>query len=355
MIQLTEQNCIYYLLNKGIISREDVVTKIIWVEKLHSRNNNYAVRFKDSGFLIKQVPKSEEGHIDTLRSESCVYWLADNYDNFKPLKQYLAPIIDYNYQEHILITTYLNGYRSLYTYYYTNNHFYTGLAEKKAKMIHAYSLDLGSLMSTNQIPTYFRKRLPWSFNLPSGDKEWFNLVSAADTELLNIIQSDDVFKKHAEQLRTEYQFDTLVHGDVKWANFLIKPEGEVFDLRLIDWETADLGEAAWDVACIFQSYFYSWTKLYFSNNKQDALGINQVTNALQHFWKVYKAECPLADEHQFLLKTIRYSAFRMLQILLEQAHQSAKLTNSMIRLLQFSQNQLQYPEKVMSDFFNIQV
>jgi len=53
--------------------------------------------------------------------------------------------------------------------------------------------------------------------------------------------------------------ETLIHGDLRFENFLVAEEQpEAPRLRLVDWEFAGWGEAAWDPACFIASGISAW-------------------------------------------------------------------------------------------------
>lgn len=84
----------------------------------------------------------------------------------------------------------------------------------------------------------------------------------ADRAFLELVSRDASFYDDAPRLVDAWEkHETLVHGDVRWDNFLLTsgagPPGEM-NLRLIDWELACRGDAAWDVACFLGEYLRFW-------------------------------------------------------------------------------------------------
>lgn len=57
---------------------------------------------------------------------------------------------------------------------------------------------------------------------------------------------------HFAALEERPRLITLVHGDVRWENCLV--QADPGSVRLIDWETAGMGDPAWDVAGVIQEH-----------------------------------------------------------------------------------------------------
>lgn len=54
-----------------------------------------------------------------------------------------------------------------------------------------------------------------------------------------------------DSLLSSWQFETLIHGDMRWENCLVRTDRDT--IHFVDWELANLGDGAWDVAGILHS------------------------------------------------------------------------------------------------------
>jgi len=143
---------------------------------------------------------------------------------------------------------------------------------------------------------------------------------------------------------SQWEVSSLIHGDIKWMNFIVMPNNE--DVKLIDWEIADLGDPLWDVAGVFQSYFSAWVLSFNNQNIQqhqqmqgtEFLSIESITPVVKLLWNTYASaqKFSVTEAKEKLLKTISYMAARMIQTAFENnmAQQQQMYPNS-ARILQF--------------------
>ena len=70
-------------------------------------------------------------------------------------------------------------------------------------------------------------------------------------------QSPD-FQRALTNCDDEWQQDSLIHGDIKFTNCIVFPQsGGTLGFRIVDWELADWGDAAWDVGGVFRRTWIS--------------------------------------------------------------------------------------------------
>jgi aminoglycoside phosphotransferase (APT) family kinase protein len=158
----------------------------------------------------------------------------------------------------------------------------------------------------------------------------------------------------------------LIHGDIKWENVIIQPrdpENSEQNLRLIDWETADLGDAAWDVGGALQSYLSFWVFSMPVTSEAKApelvehakLPLEAMQPSIRRFWKMYVDSMQLtgAAAAEWLERSIKFAAARMIQTAYEYMYYSPQLTPSAVYLLQVSLNILTNPTRAISDLLNL--
>lgn len=92
------------------------------------------------------------------------------------------------------------------------------------------------------------------------DESLFATRSRAAIELTVLIQSDPALCAALDELAADHTADAFVHGDIRWPNLLVArdPGGRPTGLRLVDWESAGVGDPDWDIGCLLAEYVSHW-------------------------------------------------------------------------------------------------
>ncbi|HYP21593.1 MAG TPA: hypothetical protein VEY08_16100, partial [Chloroflexia bacterium] len=155
-------------------------------------------------------------------------------------------------------------------------------------------------------------------------------------------------------------------SDIKWDNCLVcsppsrrgKPQ-----FKLVDWELARVGDPCWDIGSAFCGYLNFWL-----NSVPMAAGgqpeqylemarypLDKMQPAMRAFWLAYTQEmgldAPTANE--WLLRSARYAAARLVQEVFEQSQTSARLAGNVPYYLQVSLNMLQRPRDAVLHLLGI--
>ena len=142
-----------------------------------------------------------------------------------------------------------------------------------------------------------------------------------------------------------------------------KGEGKSPDLRIIDWEIADIGDEAWDVGAIIQAYLTFWVfSLPLGTGMQlaDAAASSpysgeDIKQALAAYWQSYVATRGLnhATSRQTLLRCMSCAAARMIQTAYESIQSSPQISQHALCKLQMSMNILRDPSAAISDLMGL--
>ena len=209
------------------------------------------------------------------------------------------------------------------------------------------------------------KRIPDFFNICYPDIEIIKHTSNANIKLLKILQ-ENKFHNFLESAAKEWSFQCIIHNDIKFENFLVpvsKSKTQKSRIKLIDWELFGLGDPSWDIGCVFSSYLTFWiyslplvknisidSIIHLSKNYLDEIKIS-----LNAFWKSYFKFSSLTKNqtNQLLLKSIKYSAVRIIQRVYESLFNKIELTSHSIFLLQLSLNIFNKPSSALSNLLGL--
>lgn len=373
---ITKENIAHYLLGRGLLSFDSVVDGDLLVVEASSRNSNFKViRREAPGYFVKQVKTFEPQAVETLRYETACYWLSQNDPDFEPLAALMPKFHDSDPIRHALVIELLPEGGSLSEYHRQLGAFPVEVGIQLGRILGTYQREMGRRLREGAKSNAFARRVPWILSLHQMNQNLFGQLSAANTQVLSIIQSYPDFPQTLDGLRERWRFDSLIHGDIKWDNLHVTVdrdgeheeggeesadssaagEGGKINLRLVDWELADFGDACWDAGAVFQSYLSFWV---FSMSAVAGVPAEQLVNSAQYpvekmqpavraFWKTYVETRGLgaAEAREALERSVSYGAARMIQTAYEYMFHAPQITTSALYLLQLSLNILKSPRE----------
>ncbi len=360
MMVLTERNICHYLMDRGFLDPRVIVDGDFLTHQSSSRNYGFKVfRGVDSGLFVKQVRAFDKEKQDSLKLEATIYWLAHNDPNYSLLKTIVPEYHYFDSENHILMMHLIQDAEDLRNYYARTKKFPQEIASELGKILAAYHANFQGKIAEDHSAQLFNQRLPWIFSVDKGDPRWFHPKSREDFELIQLVQNNAEFVDFIEQAKQEWECSCLIHGDIKWANFLVNDNSsdpEVFSLNLIDWEMADIGDPCWDIAGMFQAYLTHWiyTKGYITGFPQ-GVALEAMLPSIVAFWKSYSCHMGYDEKSAdlCLLKSLRYAGIRIIQTCLEMNHDQADFLEDGARMLQLGFNMLKSPISVKEELLGM--
>lgn len=361
-MELTTSNIVHYLLGCGLVTLESVVDGDFLVVSTPRRNQNFKVlRGNSAGFFVKQIQNWDPQTIASMQCEATCYWLARNDPDFAPLASLLPGFYAFDSGRHILVLELLPNGESLTEYHHRLGRFPTEVATQLGNALGTYHRQVGTKMVSAPPNTAFQKKIPWVLSVHKQSIEMFNPVSAANSQLLNIVRQYPEFQAALDTLRENWKATSLIHGDIKWDNCVIYSQksgnGEE-RLKIVDWEMADIGDPYWDVGSIIQGYLTSWImSMPVSVDAPPSQLVEKAQFPLEHmqpairaFWDSYILTREVDDTvaRELLELSVKYAAARMIQTAYEYMYYSPQLNASIVYLLQVSMNILESPKDAIA-------
>ena len=192
----------------------------------------------------------------------------------------------------------------------------------------------------------FPDRAPWVLLIHRPGIWLLRDTSRANIELVRIIQNAAGFPELLDETRALWRSDSMIHNDVKFDNCLVgslSRGGRTTHVKIVDWEFAGRGDACWDAGAVLARVPRVLVVVH-SRDGQRAprpvprlarYPLSKIQPAIRAFWREYIRGMGLdpvaADE--WLLRTVRYAAARLLQTGFEQMQKTAVLTGNVICLI----------------------
>lgn len=366
---LTGFNIAHYLLDKGYLKPDALLDGTFTAHQASSRNTNYVInRASADALFVKQVQAWDQEKIETLRTEATCYWLANHESEYAQLKTFLPRYVEFDPQNHILITGAVEGAINLNDFYLQQKAFPLALATRQAELLGSFHRTIAQAVQDGPSLRLFRKQQPavflWS---ASGFPNYGAQRSEAERQMVQLITQNGAYMQQLETVRKQWQATSLIHGDIKPANFLINADHtggpthqtNHYDLRLIDWETADIGDPCWDAAAIFQSYLFYWVmhEPLAGQSGQSGFGfpLDLMQPSMRQFWQTYAGlmDWTTDEARANLLKTVGYCALKLIHTCYESIQQAPAMTAHTARMLQLSLNMLRAPDDAIHAVLSI--
>ena len=370
-VYLTASNLAHYLIGRGLVTAESVVDGDFVVVEAGRRNRNFKLIRDDSpGLFVKQVSNASDlGSVATLQREAAFYGLVRSRPAFASLARIMPKLVDYDPSTCSLLVELMTGGENLTEYHHRLDAFPEHVGEMIGRALGAYHSQTGRLLSEPVDHAIFPRQIPWILTLDPATLHPLTQFAAIGAVLVPALQQHPVLLHCVLALRYEWQFDSLIHGDMKWDNLLIKENGDAEpDFRIVDWELADLGDASWDVGAIFTAYLVYWLLTAFpapaagqqpsEQVKATAAAerLGRMQPALRVFWRTYAAARALGAEAAaaYLVRCMRFCAARLVLAAFEYLYGSPQMTPAVLTMLQVSQSIFLDPRKAAADLLGVQ-
>lgn len=338
-----------YLLRRGMLAAEAVVGGGLVVREVSSRNCNFAVEVEEGpSYLLKQG-RSVEG-VATVAREAAVY--EELIERGEELQAHLPGLVGYDHDEGVLALELLPEAEDLRSHQMRLEAFPATLGEQLGRA-------LGTLHREMR-ETYPDAPTPWVLSIHRPDTNLFRDASAANLELIRIVQAAEGLDERLDELRRDWQVSTLIHQDAKWENCLVAADEKLY---LVDWEVAVAGDPHWDLGTAVSQYLSSWL---FSipvigdqpPERFPALArcpLDTMKAALRACCEGYARAAddqPLLAEEP-LRRTVSYAGARLIQSAFEASQFAQRLDSAAILHLQLGANLLQRPDQAADQLLGL--
>lgn len=360
-MQLVPENVYHYLHKRQLIDEAAVVKGHFIVHPVVTRNTILKILLEPHNSLFVKQTANDAVSKSLFLREVGAYHLFKNAPEFAAVAAVSAPLLDYDDENNIMVSELLHNATNLSEYYAIIQNFDLSLAREQATILAACHImpDAGTDVSI------FPKLLPWVLQLDRHNANAFFENNEASTSAIQLIKDNALLLNALTQLAASWQYTHLIHGDIKWINFLAIEDENGVSQRLIDWELADIGDPMWDVAGLLQSYITTWV-FGFDNS-------NPHSNELPEYMKFYdiKNMQPSAqafvyqyleskgfsesDHTAFFTRLMQFTAARIIQTSVEGITFNSKVEANYMRCIQLAFNIMKDPLGAIDELFTIKL
>lgn len=352
---MNKNDLVHYLLERGLLDRRAVVDGEVMVVEGVRRHHNYSVILRSGGGLfVKQMQPDQPFSAQTLQKEAACYVMMEGDPALEPIHALMPRFRSYDPDRHILVLELIGMGENLTEVHRRMNAFPSDVAQRVGELLARYHEVSGRELLPRANGAIFQGQPPWilSFHLmPRGSVQ--NL-SAANGQFMTILQSYPDFGEALDRVRAGWRHNALVHGDMKFDNVVMRADDQT--MHVVDWELADVGDSAWDVASILQAYLTWWIATLQSVPSGEAndaaqYPLESIQPAIRAFWDAYVSSRRLSarEADAELERAVSYAGARMLQTVYESMAWAPSLTQHAVWQVQACINILKQPRAAATD------
>lgn len=368
---LSIENALPYLIERGLVTTQTVLDGELLIASAARRNRNLRITRKDGvSYLIKQPDDPTYGGAYTLRCEASFYSFCYEEPSVAGLKQLLPRMMYFDPERSLLALELFEDAQPLWSHYMKSE-----AVSFPAHIAGALGRAMGLLHNVLRLPgpaedrrlNWMRRDIPWVMQVHKPGPELLSSISPANYQTLKILQTQENLSAHLDSLGRSWNPQSVIHSDIKSDNVLVLPAPEGADpksaeIRLVDWETVQLGDPAWDVAGALQDFVLFWV----SSMTQGTASLEEMVataryplivlqSAIRSLWRGYRLTANLApaEANALIGRAVRFSAARLIQSAYEMAMSAQALPVPSVLLLQISANLLDDPETAQIQLYGI--
>ncbi len=356
---LTESELAQFLLRKQLISRESITKGDLVVEDVSRRNYDFKIISKRGrSYFVKHAAGAER--VSTVEHEARLYNMFCSEVKRNHFGRHVPRYYEYDPKKRVLIIELIRDGENLREYHIRRRCFSSEVASALGNIVGSLHGWAGTNLKKLARIKAFVQKPPWALSLHHPGLRLLREMSSANIQIIKIVQQFEEFSQLLDNLRSEWKADTLIHFDLRWDNCIVLPQsidGSNVRLKIVDWELAGLGDPCWDIASIFADYLSFWLLSIPITGETPPdqfvelarFPLERIQPALRSFWRSYDdcMELDAATSNEWLLRTTKYAAARLIQTAFEQTQFATQLTGNIVCLMQVSLNILRRPQEAI--------
>ncbi|AMY09268.1 Phosphotransferase enzyme family protein [Luteitalea pratensis] len=356
---------VHELIRRGLMQKSEIIDGGLTVADSTSRHRNSLVMRKaGAGYFVKEAVPTQPMSVQTLMREAATYALVQQANGtLAPLAAMMPRCHVWDPVQRLLVLELLPGAENLAAHARRTNRFSETLAAQFGCALATYHGRAAGTLTQTTHGHIFPGMIPWALTISQQTQSSVLNLSGANAQMLSLVQRYPNFPKRLDALQASWRRDTLIHGDMKFENCVLaytNGTDQEPEIKVVDWEIADLGDPRWDAGSMLQSWLSCWI---FSmpadgvvNDPEQLVArahypLEAMQPAMRAFWRAYAETMGVSGtaERDLLDTCISFGAARMIQTVFESMYQMTQLTPHAIFMLQVSLNILEEPRAAVSE------
>jgi 5-methylthioribose kinase len=317
--------------------------------------------------LVKQPDAAAVGAPLTIASEAAFYSFCQNESGVSAVRAVVPTLVYFDPTKALLVMELIEKAVPLWTSYrnFEPSNFPLHIAFTLGETLATFHGLFASIRTPEDVRLgWLRHDAPWIMQIHKPTPELLGSISAANYQTLTILQNRENFSEKLDSLRPLWTSSTVIHGDIKSDNILVKftkDSASCSEVFLVDWELVQIGDPAWDIAGVLQDFVLFWITSMtpastidemIENGPYRMIGLH---SGIRAFWRGYRSKSGFtqSENESLLARAIKFSGARLIQSAFEMAYTAYTLPQASTLLLQISSNLLSDSEKSQVQFYGL--
>lgn len=246
-----------FLLSRDLLKAADIAGDQLRVREVRRRNRSFRVSGVDGpGLFIKQVAASAPDLAGSIGREAALHRLAATSPDLSALRGATVRLRSFEERRHTLVFDLFEDADTLDASYRRVRRLDPAvLAQLGASLaaIHTQAQPLATQVADSIAAPCLP---PWILTIGRRDVPVFGQGGA---NLVSSVRATPAILQGLEAALAQWRPRTLIQGDMKWDNILVRAAADgTIELRIVDWELADIGDPIWDQAGALAGFYSSW-------------------------------------------------------------------------------------------------
>jgi Predicted aminoglycoside phosphotransferase len=179
--------------------------------------------------------------------------IINSYRDFQELSLNVPEFYCYNTSYKALATAFMKDYESVDDFFLRHLHVNNPVLDMMTDIVASVGPNITDSNLTQDLKESFPCSYPWILDTIVPESASFKYFMDRSA-IVRTINTSPALQSIVDKSRRLWSPSHLIHGDIKWSNFLINTfQQQSLSIKLTDWETADYGDPIWDLAGIVQN------------------------------------------------------------------------------------------------------
>ena len=281
---LTPSSVVQHLVERDLLGAGRVVDTWLRVEPAIGRNRVFRVHGAGGGYFVKQPERWHPDELASCEREAAILGMRSGA--LGAIADLLPTLVDWQPTSRIMVLELLSGCTDLSAYYRVAvpSDVAETLGATTAMLHRGTVVRPGPDGAPGAMADVPHADKPWAFSVSRQASLAGHSGDAYHASIHQRLQREPSTCASLEATATRWRANALIHGDLKWSNWLAKvTSGQLEELFVVDWEMGGVGDTAWDVASMLYSLVYA-------HAGGGTIGLSTARPSLRAFVKGYFAE-----------------------------------------------------------------